>query len=83
LSPPVLRLIEAPDATSGTVGGMSSLTIWTVGRPPFFSGRSKVVVRWSKYEPERSVKRPMRIVKNATEPTAAQLVLSAWIHLAG
>jgi hypothetical protein len=38
LSPPALTLIEAPDATSGTVDGMSSLTLRTVDRAPFSSG---------------------------------------------
>jgi hypothetical protein len=35
---PALTLIEAPDATSGTVGGMSSLTIRPADRAPFFRG---------------------------------------------
>ncbi len=35
---PGAHAIEAPDATPGTVGGMSSLTIRTVEGAPFFRG---------------------------------------------
>ncbi|MEV5752757.1 hypothetical protein AB0L00_33505 [Actinoallomurus sp. NPDC052308] len=83
LPPPVPALIEAPDAPSGAVGGMSSLSIRAVDRDPFFSGSVEGGVGRSKYEPGRCVKGPDVHPESVTVLSVAHLALSAKLRLAG
>ncbi|MEV5710674.1 hypothetical protein [Actinoallomurus sp. NPDC052274] len=83
LPPPVLALIEAPDAPSGAVGGMSSLSIRAVDRAPFFGGFVEGGVGRSKYERGRYVKGSHAHPESAPGPSVAHLALSAKMRLAG